>query len=194
MATKKTIANCLLKIKIDHSIQISDSDFHAKVGILADDCQSLTDGQFTFASEKLRKTDDLYGKFPKAGAFLEKAGLKSFTPDKEASIEADRIINQAEYHYGNDTLFDNPYTNAAVKSYGGLGKVKYQLFDSYNTNSRNWVHRELKEIWLDCYDGKKKDVTACIGNSSVKAGGVYVGDKEKCLALGNNLKEIENGS
>ena len=116
---------------------------------------------------------------------------KTLSSEKEASIEADRIINHAEYYYGNDTLFDNPYTNATVKSYGGLGKVKHQLFDSYNPkpNSRDWVHRELKRIWIDCLDSKKKDTTPCIGNSRIKGQVVYVGDKEKCLALTSDLQE-----
>lgn len=118
---------------------------------------------------------------------------KTLSPDKIASIQADKIINHAEYYYGNDTLFDNPYTNAAVKAYGGLGRVTHQLFDKYNPKpvTRTWVHKELVSVWLNCYDGNEKDVTPCIGNSSVKLGVVYVGDKKKCLALSNNLKEIE---
>jgi hypothetical protein len=124
------------------------------------------------------------------------ADKKSFTPEREAAVQADKIINHAEYYCGNDTLFDNPFTNATVKAYGGLGTVKWKLFDPFNKDKkpgdRDWIHGKLKRIWLDCHDGKKGDVTPFIGNSSVKTKVVYVGDKEKCLALVNNLKEIEN--
>jgi hypothetical protein len=111
---------------------------------------------------------------------------KTLTTDKEASIEADRIINHAEYYYGNDTLFENAYTNACVKTYGGLGKIKFQLFDSLNPkpSSREWIHKEIKRIWIDCFDGKKRDTTPCIGNSSVKKEVVVIGDKVQRLALG----------
>jgi len=110
------------------------------------------------------------------------ADKTTFTPEKEASIEVSRIINHAQYYYGNDTVFDNKTTNACIKTYGGLGKINYELFDNYNPKraDRTWVAKELRDIWLDCHSSGQGDFTPCTGNSSSRRI-VYVGDKNKCL-------------
>lgn len=110
------------------------------------------------------------------------ADKTTFTPEKESSIEVNRIINHAQYYYGNDTVFDNKTTNACVKAYGGLGKINYDLFDNYNPkhSDRTWVARELRNIWLDCHSSEQGDFTPIAGTSSSKRI-VFVGDKNKCL-------------
>lgn len=68
--TKRTILDCLMAIKIDHSIQISESDLEAKVNLLFADCKDISNSQFIERSNEIRKSN-LFGKLPKNIEFTE---------------------------------------------------------------------------------------------------------------------------
>ena len=69
--TKRTIANCLGKMQLDHSISIDTKTFDKKVDLLFEDCQMMSDEQFNEVAEKLRN-GELYGKLPASKDFLQK--------------------------------------------------------------------------------------------------------------------------
>lgn len=188
---KEQFAQQIFLVFEDRSLKIPSV---AWIGALYSQSQQFSDEQINKGFHKVMSTsaEDWNKKYGFGGkpaisdwvGFM--SGNKKMSPEQEASIEADRIINHAEYYYGNDTLFDNPYTNACVKIFGGLGKIKFKLFDKYNPKpgDRDWTHKRLKSIWLDCYEGEKIDNTPCLGNSAIKSLD-YVGNREKCLALTN---------
>lgn len=67
--TKKVILEELMKIKIDHSIQISERELDAKVNLLFEDCKEITSERFLINSSFLRKKE-LFGKFPPNHEFI----------------------------------------------------------------------------------------------------------------------------
>lgn len=68
--TKKVILECLIRIKVDHGISISEQDLEAKVNLLYDDCKNMVVSQFIEKSELIRKSK-LYGRLPTNYEFLE---------------------------------------------------------------------------------------------------------------------------
>lgn len=91
---------------------------------------------------------------------------KSLTPEKEASLEIAKVMDYANYYFGNSVDFGNPFTNAAVKAYGGIKKLAWDIDkDNDNKRQREWVVKELRALWLDSYEGKKGDLTPCQGLS-----------------------------
>ncbi len=61
--TKKLILEELIKIKIDHSIQISERELEIKINLLFEDCKEMTAEKFS-ANCKIIRESDLFGKFP----------------------------------------------------------------------------------------------------------------------------------
>lgn len=114
---------------------------------------------------------------------------KKQSPENQVIIEVARILDYASFYLNNDVIFDNEFTNAAVKRYGGMSKIAWDI-DKFNDNKRprEWVSRELKEIWLACYDGNHGSNEKSLGKSSFKNLD-YVGDREKCLMLMNTKEE-----
>lgn len=171
MASKTAINQGLIALAIDNSIDISNENlFDAKVNLTYADCKNLTDDQFTRAINKIRSSGlELYGKLPKSAVILENAGIKEVPIDTIASLEVARILDYANYYCGNSVWFDNPTTNACVEVYGGISKIAWAI-DKTNDNKedRKWIAKNLKEIWLQCYDGKKEKLTPCIGKSRPK--------------------------
>lgn len=76
---KTTIATCLTRMLVDHSITISQENLDHKINILFEDCKDMTDADFIEVSEKLRK-GELYGKLPASKDFLETKSPKKFAP------------------------------------------------------------------------------------------------------------------
>jgi len=66
--SRKTILDCLTRIKIDHSINISEKELDAKINLIFEDCRDMSNLQFFENSEKLRK-GNLFGKFPRNEEF-----------------------------------------------------------------------------------------------------------------------------
>jgi hypothetical protein len=122
-------------------------------------------------------------------------GNKAQTPERQAIIEVARILDYASYYLGNDVVFDNPFTNAAVKAYGGITKVAWDINkDNETKRPSEWVVKELKDFWLASCDGNKGSNEKCAGRLQPEffSGGKfvrkqneldYVGDKESCLML-----------
>lgn len=192
MLTKKTILQCLTSLKIDSSIEISKQNLDEKIDIIYEQCKELGDDDFIKATNQIiREGTELYGKLPKVALFLEKAGYKQFSPKEQANIEVERIIDAAGYP--TTTLFDNEFTNAAVESYGGLRKIYFDCFDKYNPDpkKREWVKKELVEIWLSCQaDNKRKNTPLFVEDSSKNI--TFVGDKLKCQNLLDSSKQGEH--
>ena len=195
MLTKKTILQCLITLKIDSSIEISEQDLKEKTNIIYEQCkelrdETLCDDDFKKATNQIiREGIELYGKLPKTILFLEKLGFKKPSPKEQASIEAERIIEAA--HYPSTTLFDNEFTNAAVIAYGGLGAINYDHFSSYNPNptKREWLKKELVEVWLSCQaDNKRKNTPFFVEGSNRIT---FVGDKVKCQNMLESSKQLE---
>jgi hypothetical protein len=86
--TKKTIANCLGKMQLDHSILIDTKTFDKKVDLLFEDCQMMSDEQFKEVAEKLRK-GELYGKLPSSKDFLQIGTVEVRSPKE---IWAEKIL------------------------------------------------------------------------------------------------------
>jgi hypothetical protein len=126
---------------------------------------------------------------------------KKQSPEKQAIIEVARILDHAKYYLGNDVIFENQFTNATVKKYGGISKIAWDT-DKENDNPRplEWVKKELIDLWLACYDGNHGSFEKCIGRiqPDIFHGGKFikrenaldfVGDKNRCLALMNKTQE-----
>lgn len=67
---KKNVLQQLTKIRIDHSITISESDLKIKMQMVYEACQHLTNKQFIDNCINLAKTE-LFGKFPPAYKFAQ---------------------------------------------------------------------------------------------------------------------------
>jgi hypothetical protein len=86
--SKKIIFEQLLKIKIDHSIQISQENLESKINLLFEDCKNLSAEEFVRNCQILRKTE-LFGKFPPNFKFLEpeeKSEFKKYCEQKNIAI------------------------------------------------------------------------------------------------------------
>lgn len=78
--TKKLILQELMKMKVDHSINISEKELEAKINLLFEDIKEMTAERFLANCEVLRKSE-LYGKLPANHQFL--SPMKSeFNPSK----------------------------------------------------------------------------------------------------------------
>lgn len=67
--TKKIVLDCLMQIKIDHSITISENDLAAKVNLVFKDCKNMTAESFIKSCELLRMAK-LYNKLPTSSEIL----------------------------------------------------------------------------------------------------------------------------
>lgn len=188
--TKKTILQSLTTLRIDSSIEISEQDLDAKINIIYEQCKELAgDDDFKKATNQIIcEGIELYGKLPKTALFLEKLGYKILSPKEQANIEVERIIEAA--NYPTSTLFDNEFTNAAVRAYGGLKKIYYDHFDKFNNNpiQRGWLKKQLVEIWLSCQaDNKRSNIPLMIENSKNIT---FIGDKVKCQNILESSKQL----
>lgn len=124
--------------------------------------------------------------------------------DDIATLEVNKLLKHTPY-YGSDVIFDNPTTNACLEAFGGVN----ELAKAREKGNRSFLVKELKELWLACYNSGKKKFTPCAGESQpltfkyvkgvfstspegYQLEGVfekrqnsleYVGDKNKCLQL-----------
>ena len=114
-------------------------------------------------------------------------GNKKLTLDEQAKIQVERIIDEAKYP--ENVIFDNEFTNATVATYGGLKKMNYDSFDNYNPSpkKREWLKKELVEIWLTCNMDNKRRSKPFIINSSHK-NIEFIGNKDVC----KNMIDREN--
>ena len=128
---------------------------------------------------------------PPVAVFVKLAGKQELTIEQQASNEVERILDQAGYAIS--VLFDNEYSNATVAKYGGMWKIYWDLngYDNYNKKERNWLKKELVEIWLTCQSDNNRKSTPSIveGNiDNIK----FIGDNKKCQQMiDSKTKEIE---
>lgn len=81
--SKNLILQELLKMKVDHGIEISESQLDAKVNLLFEDCQGLTAEAFVANCKILRK-QEMFGKFPPNFKFVEPEEKSEFKKYLEA--------------------------------------------------------------------------------------------------------------
>lgn len=165
MLTIKTVQEWLLYLKVEYSIQISNEDLFAKAEITYRVCKELTNEEFIAAAESIIKSGvELYGKLPKSALFLEHAGKKSKSPEALAASEVEHILQRVASSCAANDDFKHEITRKCVSAYGGVSKLYFDLFDAYNPKpkERQWVKKELIEIWLDCYDRSKAFVAPLI--------------------------------
>lgn len=136
--------------------------------------------------------------YPAIADWLEMLGLKEnsclMSPDEKAEIEVAKIFEgMKEAQYGGGVIFDNKTTNACVESYGGIGKLIWDL-DDFNERKRDehWVKKELKQTWLTCKMANKTSVYATFNNSSSSKKISYIGNKEACKNMIKNRLENLN--
>lgn len=149
-------------------------------------------------SEEWNKKYGFSGR-PSLSSWLEFFKGKKQSPEDQAMIEVARILDYANYYTGRDVIFDNEFTNATVKRYGGISKIAWDIADD-NNNKRplEWVRKELVEMWLSCFKNNQGSFEKCTGRiaQEVFSNGKFikienkldfVGDKKKCLMLNDKI-------
>jgi hypothetical protein len=142
-----------------------------------------------------------FGGKPAISDWVAFFGSKKQSPEKQAIIEVVRILDYAKYYLGNDVIFDNEFTNGAVKKYGGISKIAWDI-DKENDNKRQleWIKKDLIELWVACYDGNHGSFEKCLGRQQPEffSNGKFIrqenaldfiGSKDKCLLLMNKKEE-----
>jgi hypothetical protein len=126
---------------------------------------------------------------------------KKQSPENQAIIQVAKILDYAKHYWGNDVIFDNEFTNETVQKSGGIAKIARDINpDNENPRPREWVVKDLKDMWLACYDGNQGSFRVCKGISQpdtfhngefVKRPNQldYVGDKKSCLRLMNKIED-----
>jgi hypothetical protein len=144
----------------------------------------FTDEQFQYACREIIKNEQLYNKQPDPNLFYKYKASTEITKEKQASIEAEKVIeavDKFEFHDG--VMFDNPITTAVIrKHFGGWKEVRY-MFNEYNQFKRSpqSFKKEFIETWLDYYDLEKKEYGECMYQKGDMIG--YVGEKEECIRI-----------
>lgn len=84
--TKAIISAELLKMKVDHSIQISEEDLKIKINLLFEDCKHLSAEKFVANANILRKKN-LFGKLPFNQEFIDPYSTKQKPNNNEFNAE-----------------------------------------------------------------------------------------------------------
>jgi hypothetical protein len=136
--------------------------------------------------------------YPAIADWLEMLGVKEdsclMSPEERAEIEVSKVFEGVQVaQYGGGVIFDNQTTNACVESYGGIGKLIWDLDDfNHKKRDKHWVKKELKESWLTCKMANKKSSYATFNNSSSSQKISYIGNKEVCKNMIENVLENHN--
>jgi hypothetical protein len=124
MTTRKTIDECLLMIKLDHSINVSDTEFKMRGKMLFDLFADVTDEQFNAATHKMLSDGvELYGKFPTSAMFRELIFGKPLTTEELANKEVGEIIFSIDEGRINSTL---PATLKTLEMMGGIRSLQWR--------------------------------------------------------------------
>tara|TARA_R110000868_G_scaffold137374_1_gene350909 strand:- start:684 stop:1235 length:552 start_codon:yes stop_codon:yes gene_type:complete len=152
MLSKKTIAESLLRIKINYSINITDANLQIMIDTIFDICDDVTDEQFITATRQIIKNgSELYGKLPPVAMFRELIFGKPLTAEEIANKEVADIMQAISSYWGS---LESKYPNTlkTVKDLGGLGALKWRLdSDNDNKEKAQWVRKEIFELWLSNY-------------------------------------------
>jgi len=89
--TKKIVLVYLQKIIIDHDIAIDEEKLKQKIELTFEDCKNMTAEQFIYASEQIRKKNNLFGKLPASKDFL------SFVEPEKILLETINKMAGASY-------------------------------------------------------------------------------------------------
>lgn len=138
----------LLPLVYEQVRNLSDEDFKNGVNRIL----SMT------RTEWAEKYD--YGKTPTIADWKNLlSGNKNLTEDQQASVECEKIMQQARYPFSS-SKFDNPITQRVVDSFTyGLKTINYECHDSYNPNklALGLMKRNLVEKWKAFADMKTID-------------------------------------
>lgn len=192
----------LKALAANFNLEIQEGYIELLFGKLSEN--GFSDNDFSRAVNNILDKESQLFKMPSIASFLDYAGKKALEIDDIATLEVSNILRFTPY-YGGDVIFDNPTTNACLESFGGVN----ELAKAREKGNRSFLVKELKELWLACYNSDKKKFTPCEGDSQpmiyrhikgvfsispegYKMEGVfekrqnsleYVGDKNKCLQL-----------
>lgn len=187
--TIETVTAGVTSIAVNYTLEASEAYQYLIFEELED---KLTAEEFNKACKAIISQESVsYNKMPNVGVFLKYAKKQELDPEQQAELEAESIIDTASYP--TPVLFDNEFTNAALHSYGDIGKVYFDIYDKYNHNpkSRNWVKKELKEIWLFCQINDKTSNKPSYPAISSKNDPVsFIGDKAKCQELLDSSQKL----
>jgi hypothetical protein len=189
MMDKELFAHNLKRISVNFS-NISFSDLYISVMFKELNNFGFNDKDFLQSVNSIIDNEKTLFQPPSKALFIHNSDKKPLTDDEQANIEVERMIEAAEF-YGS-VIFDNEFTNAAIDKYGGIGKLHFELFDDYNLNKtgRNWIKRELKEIWLNCKITSNKSCRPSCIKGSMCENIRFIGNKEKCQNLLNNYQLV----
>lgn len=189
--TIETVTEGVTSIAVNFSLEASE----AYQSFIFDQLENkLTEEEFNKACSAIICQQVIsYNKMPNVGVFLKYSGKQELDPEQQAELEAERIINAATYPA--PTLTDNKFTNKTMHRYGGIGKVYFDVHDTYNRdrkpNTRHWVKKELISIWLSCHtNGKTSNKPSYPAISSKNDPISFVGDKVKCQELLDSSQKL----
>jgi hypothetical protein len=136
--------------------------------------------------------------YPTIADWLEMLGVKEdsclMSLEEKAGVEVAKIFEGIKAaQYGGGVIFDNQTTNACVENYGGISQLIWDL-DKFNDKKRDkhWVKKELKEEWITCKMANKTSAYATFNNSSSSKKISYIGNKEACKNMIENVLENHN--
>lgn len=169
---KNTFANKIFIIFEDRGLKEPSVNW---LNMLYGQCENLPDEKIDSGLKKIMSINQEewnkkygFGGKPALSDWLKFFNNDSASKEQYVLLEISRVLDHAQYWCGTKVDFGDDITNAMVNKYGGLGKIKFDLFDSYNPKprSREWVVKELNELWFACNFTQEKD-KYCFGKGSL---------------------------
>lgn len=148
MASRKTIDQCLLMIKLDYSINITDDDFLLKGCLFEKTCTDISDKAFEAATFKIiQEGVELFNRLPSVSMFRKLAAPKLSIED-QANKEVSLIIKASNSYYS-ELETNNAITLKTLDDFGGLKSLRWFL-DEDNPKRKDviWLKKDLKEQWI----------------------------------------------
>ena len=164
MLSKKIIAESLLRIKINYSIDVSDTNLKIMTDTIFEICDDITDEQFNAATRKILKDGaELYGKLPPIAMFRELIFGKPLTTEELANKEVGEIIFSIDEGRINSTL---PATLKTLEMMGGIRSLQWRTDpDNDNKQKLEWIRKEAKELWIANYKSDPASSNLTLHNS-----------------------------
>jgi hypothetical protein len=177
----KTVIEAIVSLEMNFNLEAKESYDRMIFKFLT--AQGVTDDSFSKATlDIMAKYDKLFA-LPPVAMWLKHCNSGGLEIEEVARKEVVKMVGIFIPYFSGGVIFDNPTTNAAMEVYGGLKKLKWALDpDNKNKPDFSFLKRDLKDIWLGCYDEGKEAYEPQFDSTSNKEIR-YEGDKERCLAL-----------
>jgi len=177
----KTVIEAIASLEMNFNLQAKENYDRMVFKFLA--AQGITNDSFSKATlDIMAKYDKLFA-LPTVAMWLKHCSFGGLDIEEIARQEVTRMIGIFIPYFSGGVIFDNPTTNAALQVYGGLKKLKWDLDpDNDKRPDFSFLKKDLKDIWLGCYDSGKEAYEPQFDSTSNKEVR-YEGDKKKCLTL-----------